>query len=471
MAANMYLTSSSGTRYSMPATGMKSQQRSSVSNAPVSGGLGPLNTTSFLFDDNDDKRMSVGSQGGITSPQATSFLQMTPVDDNFPTLRSDVTSGIVSLCVGGCFASAHFGAQLSANSAALDLANSRSPDHESWASFTRPRPSHQSMPQTGLNMFRPVLNSPPDERTMDMGITQAPASIPKPQRHSMGVTFSGVGESSRYEQPGSNVISSATSRPMSLQSSYSTNDLPTVKNSSGIAIGTTLSKTYAEQQFHNHNASLGRIPSGAVNSRQSRDFTSAAGTADFKREDHQGMQSMLQASAAPFGPHMTSTAETNSQSTAVSLYTNPAGTPGAAGYGYSMGSYNLSQTPANNQLQSLQAAYNSYSAYGGYGRLQDGQGRVVQQRRQPHGNEAARFDNVPLENYRGKLYELCKDQHGCRYLQKRLEEKNTNYTMMIFEETCPFVIELMTGKETDFLCLTCTDMCRSFWQLSLPEIA
>jgi hypothetical protein len=77
----------------MPASAMKSQQRSSV---PTHSGLGPLNTTSFLFDDNDDNGISASSQGGVTSPNATSFLQMTPNDDNFPTLRSDRTSGIVS---------------------------------------------------------------------------------------------------------------------------------------------------------------------------------------------------------------------------------------------------------------------------------------------------------------------------------------------------------------------------------------
>jgi hypothetical protein len=97
---NMYLTRARNSRYSMPANGMKSQQRSSV---PTHSGLGPLNTTSFLFDDNDDQRLSAGSQGGVTSPNATSFLQMTPVDDNFPTLRSDRTSGIV-----GCLQS-HYG--------------------------------------------------------------------------------------------------------------------------------------------------------------------------------------------------------------------------------------------------------------------------------------------------------------------------------------------------------------------------
>lgn len=87
----------------MPTHGSGSQQRSSipppVSNAqhrasvPVHSGLGPLNTTSFLFDDNDDNIMSAGSHG-VTSPNASSFL-MTPNDDTFPTLRSDRTSGIV----------------------------------------------------------------------------------------------------------------------------------------------------------------------------------------------------------------------------------------------------------------------------------------------------------------------------------------------------------------------------------------
>src|SRR5271155_5411152 len=106
--------------------------------------------------------------------------------------------------------------QLSANSAALDLANSRAPedDPDIWASGTRHRPSHQSMPHSDLNMYRPVLGSPPNERPLE------PVSK-KPQRHSMGVTF---GDSS-YEQNGTlPSTTTSLSRPASLQSSYSTND-------------------------------------------------------------------------------------------------------------------------------------------------------------------------------------------------------------------------------------------------------
>jgi Pumilio-family RNA binding repeat len=299
------------------------------------------------------------------------------------------------------------------------------------------------MPQTGLNIFRPALNSPANEQSLESALSQATLGSQKPQRHSSGVTFSGVGETSRYDRPAVTSVTATTGRPMSLQSSYSTNDLPTVKNSSSVAI--TPSNTYADQQFHNHNANLGRIPPGAASNRQSRDFPVVSGNAESKREDKvQNMQSVLQASAAAFGPQMTSTADSNALSTSVVPYGSNVT---ANAYGYGMQTYNLSSNPTSNQLQTVPGSYNAYPTYTGYGRLQDNQTRVVHQRRQQGPNEAVRYDNVPIENYRGKLYELCKDQHGCRYLQKRLEEKNAEHTMMIFIETCPYVIELMTGKQ------------------------
>ena len=47
---------------------------------------------------------------------------------------------------------------------------------------------------------------------------------------------------------------------------------------------------------------------------------------------------------------------------------------------------------------------------------------------------------------RQDIYTLCKDQHGCRFLQKKLEEKDPENVQIIFEETAPHVVELMTGK-------------------------
>lgn len=56
------------------------------------------------------------------------------------------------------------------------------------------------------------------------------------------------------------------------------------------------------------------------------------------------------------------------------------------------------------------------------------------------------LDNVTIETLRGELYGLCKDQHGCRFLQKRLENHSAEDIRLIFEETNEHIIELMTGK-------------------------
>ena len=60
-----------------------------------SNGLGPLNTTSFLFDDNDDKHLSLNGTADLSSPVAKAYMQLGSSDDKFPTLRSNGTSGIV----------------------------------------------------------------------------------------------------------------------------------------------------------------------------------------------------------------------------------------------------------------------------------------------------------------------------------------------------------------------------------------
>ena len=100
----------------------------------------------------------------------------------------------------------------------------------------------------------------------------------------------------------------------------------------------------------------------------------------------------------------------------------------------------------NSQLQAFQTqsqgSFGQYGTYGQYGKdptQRGGSGRRL------HSGDEARFNNIPLDNYQGKLYELCKDQHGCRYLQRKLEENNAEQTQTIFLETRPHIVELMTG--------------------------
>lgn len=69
----------------------------------------------------------------------------------------------------------------------------------------------------------------------------------------------------------------------------------------------------------------------------------------------------------------------------------------------------------------------------------------------------SRYLNVKLQDLIGEIYGLCKDQHGCRYLQKKLEEGDDENIRLIFEETNPHMIELMTGESLFRIHLTLAD--------------
>lgn len=58
-----------------------------------------------------------------------------------------------------------------------------------------------------------------------------------------------------------------------------------------------------------------------------------------------------------------------------------------------------------------------------------------------------RFAGTRLEDLVGEIPQLCKDQHGCRYLQKKLEEGVPEHRDMIFRETFSHFADLMTGKQ------------------------
>lgn len=66
--------------------------------------------------------------------------------------------------------------------------------------------------------------------------------------------------------------------------------------------------------------------------------------------------------------------------------------------------------------------------------------------------EFNRFAGTRLEDLRGEIPALCKDQHGCRYLQKKLEEGIPEYRDMIFHETFGHFADLMTDPFGNYLC-------------------
>ena len=82
-----------------------------------------------------------------------------------------------------------------------------------------------------------------------------------------------------------------------------------------------------------------------------------------------------------------------------------------------------------------------------------------------------RFAGTRLEDLQGEIPTLCKDQHGCRYLQKKLEEGVAEHRDMIFRETFGHFADLMTGTSAfaELTFLRVLNYNRSLWQLSLPK--
>lgn len=358
--------------------------------------------------------------------------------------------------------------QLSANPDAHDLANARTPVPDSYSFHSRYRSSHQSMPQNLISAMRfDSLTSPvKDERG---GVAHSRHLA----RHSLegGLTFS-------TERTPDVFTPVTNSRPNSLQTSYSTNDLPTVKGSDfdPFDAAITTPKTNAEH-LHQHNASMGRIPAGAVTS----PFGKGSPETDVTKSNLPA-QTILQASAAPFGPQLTSAVANNGMTSSV----GPAGVPFPPLYGYGVQPYVAQPTQANNQIATFGQA-NNYAAYpapafpaNNY-RYNDAATRgAVTQRRQTESDagQVTRYANYPIEKFKGELYSLCKDQHGCRYLQRKLEERNPEHVQLIFSEVYMHVIELMTGMLFHCLYITILSsqadwssfhLYRSVRQLPLPE--
>ncbi|KAL9104443.1 MAG: hypothetical protein Q9163_000595 [Psora crenata] len=425
-------------RYSMPVTGLKGRTHDSVPEHSTSMGIEHLNTTSFLFDD-DEK-----SKDSLASPEVTKILHMT--DDNFPVLiRHNEYPGT-----------------LSASSAALDLALSQSPGTEgqmdSWSSAARHRLSLQhNLPQSGSTQSKTQANGFPSMNT------HKPHESTLTSRHSN--RHSTEASLASYSQNSTQGFTTESARPLlaNAHASYSTNDVPTLKNPHGITNATPPKRQ--SQQFHIHNASLGRIPPNAVNSRHSREMSSGADAQHEEQQvqNYQTVNNAIQASGPAFPPATTVSSPVDSitsqtaQSAGVMTFPSQ---PFYAGYGMQLMNMGMSPmmttTPLafQNQMQMYQQqnGFLPYSNYAQQARFPDNQARTMQSRRTQHGEEQARFSNVKLETLRGEILGLCKDQHGCRYLQKKLEEHNPESVQMIFLETHAHVIELMTDPFGNYLC-------------------
>tara|TARA_R110002050_G_scaffold299366_1_gene464732 strand:- start:608 stop:1597 length:990 start_codon:yes stop_codon:yes gene_type:complete len=76
-----------------------------------------------------------------------------------------------------------------------------------------------------------------------------------------------------------------------------------------------------------------------------------------------------------------------------------------------------------------------------------------------------------IDQCRGRVYSLCKDQYGCRFLQKQLdEETDGSVTELIFEETRERFVDLMTDPFGNYLCQKLLEHCTDEQRLALIEV-
>jgi len=305
------------------------------------------------------------------------------------------------------------------------------------------------MPHTDSSMYRPVLSafgSPPENSDLSH----------KVQRHSTGVTYDDSTPTTSTTPP--------ATRPNLLQTSFSSNDVPTMKKGFGMD---TMTTSHAESQFHAHNVSLGRIPLGAIANRQSREVgkMSLANGSVKPEESNFGNfgSSGLQASAAPFGPGFTADMTSSGLTSPIENYNQPM-------YQFNMANYNVSNM--NSPPQSVNGGQGVFPVVGmtqSYSRQDARTGRRGQG--QGQGQDMAKLDNVPLENCQGHLYSMSKDQHGCRYMQRKLEDGDPAQISAIFTETCPHIIELMTDPFGNYLCQKLFEHCNDEQRTALIETA
>eukprot|EP00011_Vannellida_sp_DIVA3-517-6-12_P000886 CAMPEP_0114630856 /NCGR_PEP_ID=MMETSP0168-20121206/14107_1 /TAXON_ID=95228 ORGANISM="Vannella sp., Strain DIVA3 517/6/12" /NCGR_SAMPLE_ID=MMETSP0168 /ASSEMBLY_ACC=CAM_ASM_000044 /LENGTH=990 /DNA_ID=CAMNT_0001842393 /DNA_START=92 /DNA_END=3064 /DNA_ORIENTATION=+ len=91
----------------------------------------------------------------------------------------------------------------------------------------------------------------------------------------------------------------------------------------------------------------------------------------------------------------------------------------------------------------------------------------TQAKKQPVTDYAARYTSI--EEVVGQVYRMCKDQHGCRFLQKKLEEKNARVVAIVFDEVYDYIVELMTDPFGNYLCQKLIEHCNEKQQLLIVQ--
>ncbi|CAO3696798.1 unnamed protein product [Umbelopsis ramanniana] len=83
--------------------------------------------------------------------------------------------------------------------------------------------------------------------------------------------------------------------------------------------------------------------------------------------------------------------------------------------------------------------------------------------------DANSFIGVSFEDVRADIYPLCKDQHGCRFFQRKLEEQIPMYRDAIFNAVYDHFVELMTDPFGNYLCQKLVEYCEDDQRMLIVE--
>lgn len=441
---------SSPNRNSMP---VSSYDRKRSEAPDLSSILGAVNTSSFMFGGDNDRPTT--SKSTTTSPDSKTYLQLKHTADGFPKLirREDNTE--IPFTVA---------------SQALDLAShSADAEQQQQPTDSAPRRHRISLPPSafannGMSQLDSVLAGTENKQAAG-------------NRRSMEVRF--AAEASR---PGlTSPPRGPTNGVPKAHPSYSANDIPTLKSINGTN-GTNGSKVHSPSNHvanlsngtspQRHSESTSSTKQGTVftnDGRQHQEFTNATTVPAEGNDGFNPQQSGLQASATPFsfaeGPPNPSIMSPYAQAPFQQPYYAPFPMPmltngfnnmnmigaGYGGPGQWPAPVSTCQQNGYSEYQQGQQQRSS-QAGGGAGRFGDSQRSVMQQRRAQNEDANSRFANVTMNELHGQIYDLCKDQHGCRFLQKKLEERDEGHIQHIFEEVKDHVTELMIDPFGNYLC-------------------
>jgi hypothetical protein len=84
--------------------------------------------------------------------------------------------------------------------------------------------------------------------------------------------------------------------------------------------------------------------------------------------------------------------------------------------------------------------------------------------------DASRFLHLHIDDLVGQIYFLCKDQYGCRFLQKQIDELQHYAIKIILNEIFAHFTELMTDPFGNYLCQKLVEFCNDEQRGEIVEL-